>query len=107
MDGLAAAAAFLTGFFPPLSIAAANVAFLLLLAAAVADHLRGRDRLVPARTAFDLPVLLFLAAWTLASLLGLDRGHSLEKFGSQIRFVLLYVLCWAGGGRHRDAAWRG
>jgi O-antigen ligase len=101
------AAAFLTGFFPPLSIAGANVALFLFLAAALASHALGRERIVPARTVFDVPILFFLAAWALSSALGMDPAKSFGKFGGQARFLPFYLALWVGGGRYRPMILRG
>ena len=107
MEIIVSVAAFLTGFFPPLSVAAAYVSFFLFLAAAMTAHLQGREKFVFARTSFDVPALVFLAVWALTSAFGMDPAKSFGKFGSQIRFSFFYLLLWAGGGRHRPAALKG
>lgn len=107
MDPILSIAAFLTGFFPPLSVAAAYISFFLFLAAVITAHVRGRGKFIFVRTRFDVPFLFFLAVWVLASAFGMDPLKSFGKLGSQLRISFFYLFLWAGGGRYRPNALKG
>lgn len=100
-------AAFLTGFFPPLSIAAANGAAILLLVAVLATVVRRQEKWTPGWTGFEPAIFCFIAAWLISSTAGLFPAKSLSKALSQIRFLPFYLLIWCGSGRHRQGAFQG
>lgn len=100
-------AAFLTGFFPPLSIAAANGAAILLLVVAITAVVRGREKWTPGWTGFEPAIFCFITAWLISSTAGLFPMKSLSKALSQMRFLPFYLLIWCGGGRHRQTAFQG
>lgn len=107
VDRLLTVFAFLSGFFPLLSIACANISLGLFLLVSLYACLSGRESFRPARTFFDGPILAFLAVWLLSSLLGLDPSKSLQKLPSQLRFAVFYAFLWVGGGRHRMTCLKG
>jgi O-antigen ligase len=102
-----AIAAFLTGFFPPLSIAGANAAWLFFACAALIAHGRGGEKVAPSRTGFEPAIFFFLGAWALSAAAGIDPGKSLSRLAAQLRFVPFLLLAWTGGGRHREQALNG
>lgn len=105
--GTAAALAFLTGFAPNLSIAAASAAWLGLAVVWLVSLARRKEVFTPVRTAMDGALALYLGIWLLAALCGIDALGSLQKFQSQTRFLVFYLLLWSFAGRSAAAALRG
>jgi O-antigen ligase len=101
------ALSFLFGFSLCVSLAVANAALVLFAAAWLWRLASGRERFRPERTSMDLPIAGFMLAWLVASLAGLDPGHSLARAASQGRFVAFYLFLWAGAGAWLGTAVKG
>jgi O-antigen ligase len=86
--------AFNTGFWPPLSIAAAGACWTALTALCVAGVLARQRKASFGKTPLDAAAISFLAIWLIASLAGRDPADSFQRFGSQIRFALFYLIVW-------------